>query len=208
MLAPAQTLDEVLRSVTALLTGSGYKKSARSFVAQADGVARVIQFQTSQLKKPDEASFTLGLSVTATAFHEAFTGAAFPKNAGSAEPVVQAEVGRLMPDGEPVWWSLKPGVSSALIAKEVAALLKDPVLPFLARFGNEAALLDELTRGAALPGFVAIRDRCRAVLLAKRGRKKEAAGVLAALLEKNSADGLEGFRDSVHALAKRIGVKP
>ena len=204
----AQILDEVLKSATALLAGSGYKKSARSFVALGDGIARVIQFQTRQLKKPDEASFTLSLLVTSTAFQEAFTGAPFPKSAGSAEPVVQATIGRLMPDGEPVWWSLKPGVSSGLIDKEIEALLRDPVLPFLARFGSEAALLKELEDGAALPGFAAMRERCRAVLLAKQGKKDAAAKALAGLLAANSADGLEGFRESVQALAKRIGVKP
>ena len=208
MIAPAQILDEVVKSVTALLTASGYRKSARSFVALADGVARVIQFQTSQLKKPEEASFTLSLLVTSTAFHEAYTGATFPRNAGTAEPVMQAEIGRLLPGGEPVWWSLKPGVSSALIAKEAEALLRDTALPFLARFRDEKALLGELERGAALPGFTAMRERCRAVLLAKAGRKGEAGKALAALLEANSADGLERFRDSVHELARRIGVKP
>ena len=207
MIAPAQTLDEVLGSVTALLTGSGYRKSARSFVALNNGVARVIQFQTSQLKKPEQASFTLAVSITSVAFHEAYTGAAFPKKAGSGEPVIQAELGRLMPDGEPVWWSLKPGVSGGLIAREVEALLKDPLLPFLARFEDEKSILNELERGAALPGFAAMRERCRAVLLAKGGRKGEAAKVLAALLEANSAEGLEGFRDSVQALAKRIGAR-
>jgi len=204
----AQILDEVLKSVTALLAGSGYQKSARSFVALGNGIARVIQFQTSQLKKPDEASFTLSLLVTSTAFQEAFTGAPFPRNAGSAEPVVQAAIGRLMPDGEPLWWSLKPGVSSGLIAKEIEALLRDPVLPFLSRFGSEAALLKELEDGAALPGFAAMRERCRAVLLAKQGNKDAAGKALAALLAANSADGLERFRESVRELAKRIGVKP
>ena len=206
--APNQILDEVLGSVTPLFTGSGYKKSARNFVALEDGVARVVQFQTSQLKKPAEASFTLGVLVTSTAFHEAYAGAPFPKNAGSAEPVVQAALGRLLPDGESVWWSLKPGVSSALIAKEVLAMLTDKVLPFLARFRTEATLLAELERGAALPGFSAMKERCRAVLLAKRGRKAEAGKALAALLEANSAEGLEGFRDSVNVLAKRLGVQP
>ena len=111
-----------------------------------------------------------------------------------------------MPDGEPIWWSLKPGVSSGLIAKEIEALLKDPVLPFLARFPSEAALLSELESGAVLPGFGAMRERCRAVLLAKRGRKAEAGKALAALLEANSAEGLQGFRDSVIELAQRLGV--
>ena len=204
---PAQILDEIIGSVTAQLTGSGYRKSARNFVALADGVARVIQFQTSQLKKPEEACFTLGLLVTSTAFHEAYTGKAFPRNAGTAEPVMQAEIGRLLPDGEPVWWSLKPGVSSALVTKEVEALLRDTALPFLARFMSEKALLGELERGAALPGFSAMRERCRAVLLARSGRKGEAGKVLAGLLAANSAEGLERFRDSVHELAKRLGVK-
>lgn len=205
---PNQILDEVISSTSPLLAEAGYRKSARNFVALADGVARVVQFQTSQLKKPDEASFTLGVLITSVVFHEAYAGTPFPKHAGSAEPVVQAGLGRLMPDGEPVWWSLKPGVSSALIAKEVAALLKDPVLPFLARFRSQAELLNELTHGEALPGFSAMHERCRAVLLAQAGRKSEAAKVLAGLLESNSAEGLEGFRESVNGLAKRLGVQP
>lgn len=207
MTAPNQILDQVLAIVGPQLTAGGYRKSARNFVASADGVARVVQFQTSQLKKPEEASFTLGLLVTSVAFHEAYAGGPFPKNAGSAEPVIQAGLGRLMPDGEAVWWSLKPGVSSALIAKEVGALLADPLLPFLARFHSEAALLAELEHGDALPGFAAMRERCRAVLLAKRGRKAEAGKVLGALLAANSAEGLEGFRESVQELASRLGVQ-
>jgi hypothetical protein len=207
-IAPNQILDEVLGKVTSLLGESDYKKSARNFIAVEDGVARVVLFQTNQLKKPEQARFTLGVLITSVAFHEAYSGAPFPKNPGSAEPVVQAGVGQLLPGGEQVWWSLKPGVSSRLIAQEVEALLRDPVLPFLARFTSEATLLDELEHGAGLPGFSAMRERCRAVLLAKRGRKEEAAKVLAALLAANSADGLEGFRASVNELAKRLGVKP
>ena len=207
-IAPNQLLDEVIASVAPLLTAGGYRKSARSFVSLSGGVARVVQFQSSQLKKPDEAAFTLGLAVTSVAFHEAYAGTPFPRNPGSAEPVLQATIGRLMPDGEDVWWSLKPGVSGQLIAREVEALLKDPLLPFLARFESDAALLNELERGAALPGFAAMRERCRAVLLARAGRKPEARKVLAALLEANSAEGLEGFRASVNELARRLGVKP
>ena len=207
MPTPTEILDEVIAAVAPLFAEHGYRKSARTFVALQEGVARVVSFQTSQLKKPDEAKFTLALQVTSVAFHEAYSGKAFPKNAGSAEPVVQATIGRLMPDGEPVWWSLKPEVSPVLTAKDVEALLRDPALPFLARFPNEEALLRELEHGENLPGFGAMRERSRAVLLAKNGRKEEAGKVLAALIEANSADGLQGFRDSVNDLAGRIGVR-
>jgi hypothetical protein len=47
MSSPAEILDEVLAAVAPQLTAGGYKKSARNFVAFADGVARVVQFQTS-----------------------------------------------------------------------------------------------------------------------------------------------------------------
>ncbi len=204
---PNQILDEVIGSVISLLAEGGYRKTARNFVALADGVARVVQFQTSQLKKPDQASFTLAVVITSEAFHEAYTGTPFPKNAGSAETVIQAGLGRLLPDGEPIWWSLKPGVSSSLIAKEVEALLRDPVLPFLSRFRTQAELLNELTDGERLPGFSAMRERCRAVLLVKAGRKVEAAQVLARLIESNSTDGLDGFRESVNKLAKHLGLQ-
>ena len=206
MSSPAEILDEVLASVASVLTPSGYRKSARNFVALADGVARVIQFQTSQLKKPDEARFTINLLVTSVPFYEVYADAPFPKNAASAEPVVVAGIGRLMPDGEPIWWSLDPRVSSTLVAKEVGALLAEHALPFLARFDGEEALLRELESGAALPGFSAMRERCRAVLLANRGRKSEAANVLSALVAANPGEGLEGFRDSVIQLARRLGV--
>ena len=206
MSTPTEILDEVLASVAPLLTAAGYKKSGRNFVAAGDGVARIVQVQTSQLKKPDDASFTINLLATSIAFYEAFAEAPFPKNAASAEPVVTAGIGRLTPEGEAIWWSLEPRVSSALIAKEVAALLKDRALPFLGRFETEDALLQELESGDSLPGFSAMRERCRAVLLAKRGRKAEAGKVLAALVEANSAEGLEGFRESVNQLARRLGV--
>jgi hypothetical protein len=206
MSAPVEILDQVLATVVPLLTAGGYKKSGRNFVALGDGVWRIVQFQTSQLKKPGEASFTINLLVTSVAFSEAFAGAPFPRNVASAEPVVTAGIGRLMPDGEAIWWSLDPRVSSALIAKEVGASLQDRALPFLARFDSEDALLRELESGADLPGFSAMRERCRAVLLAKRGRKAEAAKVLAALVEANSAEGLEGFRESVNQLVRRLGV--
>ena len=153
-----------------------------------------------------QASFTASVFVTSVAFHEAYAGKPFPKNPGSAEPVVQAGIGRLLPGREDVWWSLKPGVSGGLIAAEVSALLREHALPFLARFGSEAALLAELDSGEELPGFAAMRERCRAVLLAKAGRRADAGRVLAALLEANAADGLERFRDSVSELAERLGV--
>ncbi|MGZ6142872.1 MAG: DUF4304 domain-containing protein [Myxococcales bacterium] len=208
MTTPARTLDEVLAQLTPLFGANGYRKSARNFVALAGGVARIVQFQTSQLKKEEEASFTFNLLVTSVAFHEQYAGTPFPKNVASAEPVVQAGIGRLTPDGEPIWWSLKPGVSASLIAGEVESLLKERALPFLARFGDEAALLDELEHGRDLPGFSAMRERCRAVLLAKAGRKDEARKALAALLEANADAGLEGFRESVNQLARRLGVSP
>ena len=208
MTTPARTLDEVLARLTPLLAANGYRKSARNFVALEGGVARVVQFQTSQLKKPEEASFTLNVLVTSVAFHEQYAGTPFPKNVASAEPAVQAGIGRLMPDGEPIWWSLAPGVSANLIAAEVETLLNERALPFLARFPGEAALLEELERGGDLPGFSAMRERCRAVLLARAGRKDEARKALAALLEANAAAGLEGFRASVGELARRLGVTP
>ena len=206
MTSPAQILDEVLASVGPLLAQNGYRKSGRNFVAQSGGVARVVQFQTSQLKKPDEAAFTFNVLVTSETFHAAYAGTPFPKSAASSEPVVQAGVGRLLPDGEPIWWSLKPGVSVKLVAGEVESLLREHALPFLGRFSSEAALLEELDRGADLPGFSAMRERCRAVLLAKAGRKDEAGRALSALLEANAAEGLEGFRKSVSDLARRLGV--
>src|SRR4051812_45488993 len=207
MTAPAETLDEVLIAVARPLIASGYRKSARTFVTQQEGVARVVQVQTSQLKKPEEASFTVNALVTSVAFHEAYTGKPFPKSAGSAEPVVQAGIGWFTPDGEPLWWGLAPGVSVKLIAGELQPLLEQRLLPFLARFRNEAALLSELERGEDVPGFSAMRERCRAVLLAKAGRQDEARRVLDALVEANAAEGLEGFRDSVNELAKRLGLR-
>jgi len=206
MRTPTEILDEVLAAVAPLLTAAGYKKSGRNFVAAGDGVSRVVQVQTSQLKKPEEASFTINLLATSVAFYEAYAEAPFPKNAASAEPVVTAGIGRLTPEGEAIWWSLDPRVSSALVAKEVGALLQERALPFLGRFESEDALLRELESGEAVPGYSAMRERCRAVLLAKRGKKTEAGKVLAALLEANSAEGLEGFRESVSQLAKRLGV--
>lgn len=206
MTLPAETLDEVLALVTPVFTAAGFRKSARNFVAASDGVVRVVQFQTSQLKKPEEAALTFHALVSSTAFHEAYAGTPFPKNAASAEPVVQASIGRLMPDGEPIWWSLKPGVSARLIAGEIEGLLKEVVFPFLKRFESERALLTELDKGADLPGFSAMRERCRAVLLARQGRKDEARRALSALLEANAAEGLEGFRKSVEHLAKRLAL--
>ena len=164
MTTPNQILDEVVSSITPLFATSGYKKSARAFVALEGGVARVVQLQTSQLKKPEEAKFTLNLLVASVAFQEAYAGKPFPKNPASAEAVVQAPI------------------------------------------ASEAALLRELESGAVLPGFGAMRERCRAVLLAKGGRKAEAGKALAALIEANSADGLQGFRDSVVELGQRLGV--
>lgn len=207
MAAPNEILDEVLAAIAPHLAENGYKKSARNFVAAGEGVMRVILFQTSQLKKPEEATFTVNVAVTSVAFHEAYSGKPFPKNAGTAEPVIQAGVGRFMPDHEAVWWSLNPRVSSALIATEVREILDGSILPFLTRFKTEAALLAELEHGETLPGFSAMRERCRAVLLAKNGRKDEAAKVLSALVAANAAEGLEGFRASVNELAGRLGVQ-
>ncbi|MCA1828460.1 MAG: DUF4304 domain-containing protein [Myxococcales bacterium] len=204
MALPAQTFDEVLALLAPVFEKAGYRKSARNFVALADGVARIVQFQSSQLKKPDEASFTFNVLVTSTTFHEAYAGTPFPKNAASAEPVVQAGIGKLMPDGEPIWWSLKPGVSAKLVAGEVESLLKERVFPFLMRFESEQALLSQLEKSTDLPGFSAMRERCRAVLLAKNGRKDEARRTLNALVEANAGKDLEGFRKSVEQLARHL----
>jgi hypothetical protein len=199
-----EILEEVLDALAPVLEQAGYRKSARNYVGAGDGVSRVIQFQTSQLKKPEEASFTLNFFITSPAFHEAYTGKKFPKSAGSGEPVVQGGIGKLMPDGEAIWWSLAPEVSSKLIAGEVETLLKEKLFPFLLRFPSENALLTELMHGDALPGFTAMKERCRAVLLAKNGRKDEAVKALNALREQNAGEGLEGFRESIDQLSKRL----
>lgn len=207
MSSPVQVLDEVLALLQPQLAAQGYLKSARNFVALSpDGVARILQSQSSQLKKPAEACFTINVLVTARSFHEAYSGKPFPKNAASAEPVVQAGLGRLLPDGETLWWSLAPGVSAKLIAQEVGGLLASAALPFLAHFTSEAGLAAQLERGDDLPGFSAMRERCRAVLLAKSGRTDEARKVLSALVDANSGEGLDGFRASIAELSRRLGL--
>lgn len=203
--ATRQTLDEVIAAITPTLLAAGYTKSARNFHSESSGVVRLVQVETSQLEKPDQACFTINLSVTSPKFHEAYTQKPFPKNIGSAEPVVQTTLGKLLPEGDDVWWPVEPD-KVHLIIKDLGAALETHGLPFLARFPSEDALLAALEGKAPPPGFSAMRERCRAVLLAARGRKAEALQALQGMIDANQGEALTGFRDSLHDLAHRLGL--
>src|SRR5262249_25392749 len=105
----SRLIDQIIATGPApLLKERGYRQLARSFNAATDGLYKVVQFQSSMWNTPDSARFTSNLMIALPYFHEKWKGQPFPKNPGSAAPILSQRIGHLMPEKQDYWWKVTP----------------------------------------------------------------------------------------------------
>lgn len=202
--ASSKLIDAVIREGAApLLREAGFKKKARSFCKDVGDLIHVVNFQSSRFNDPDSASFTINLNLVFPRFHEAYLlGSPFPKNPGSAVPVIGQRIGFLLPGRSDHWWEVAVGVDPTPVSADLEEVLRVFGLPFLEHYPDTNALLEVLLGGEA-PGLSHAHPQALAVLLCQRERSAEAADVLGAAL---AGSKVEGYRTGVRAFAAHLGL--
>ena len=184
-----------------LLKREGYRKTARSFHRGAGEVIAVVNFQSSMWNSPSSARFTVNLSVAVPFFHEKLTGVPFPKNPGSAAPVITERIGLLTPSGLDHWWEVTPDTDCAATATDVTSALERYGLPFLDRHLGPEALATAVQNSAFLRTNDAI---AQAIFLSYLGRREAARGVLSAAIASNTH---AGFGNTLRLISTRLGFE-
>jgi hypothetical protein len=182
----------------------GYRKLARSFHVQTDGLFKVVQFQASMWNTPDSARFTVNLMVALPYFHEKWTGLPFPKNPGSAAPVLSQRIGHLMPEQLDYWWEVTPKSNVERVATHVTKALTEGGLPFLDRHADIQVLTEAAERKDAKRRMAMNPELCLAILLSFQGKASKAARVVQELAASNTH---EGFGETIRLIAKRLKLK-
>jgi len=202
----SRAVGEVIRIGPApMLKARGYRRTARTFFQHEGELYKVVNFQASRWNSPDCAEFTVDLSVVLPFFHEMWTGRTFPRNPGSAAPMVQERIGTLMPTGRDHWWEVRAEVNVSAVAEEVRESLEKYGLPYLDSNASTVALMERLESGLALPGVLPPHPLlCRAILLTYYGCLQEAGEAIRSLAQSNTH---EGFGQTIIAIAGRLGLE-
>jgi hypothetical protein len=201
----SRLIDQIIKTGPApLLKEAGYRKLARSFHADAGGLFKVVQFQASMWNTPDSARFTVNLIITLPCFHEKCIGQPFPKNPGSAAPVLSQRIGDLMPERRDFWWEVAPTSDVGHIASHLTQALSEGGLPFLNRHANIQALTEAAERKGAMRLVPMNPELCLAILLSFQGKTAEAARVVQDLARNNTH---AGFADTIAEIAGRLELK-
>ena len=187
-----------------LLKERGYRKLARSFHAATDGLYKVVQFQASMWNTPGSARFTINLMIVLPYFHEKWSGQPFPKNPGSAAPILSQRIGFLMPENRDYWWGITPRSNVEEIATHVATALTEGGLPYLDRYADILALIDAAGRKDGMRHIQVSPELCLAILLCYQGQTAEAARVVQELAQENTH---EGFAETIRLIARRLKLK-
>jgi hypothetical protein len=205
----SRLIDQIIKTGPApLLKEAGYRKLARSFHADAGGLFKVVQFQSSMWNTPDSARFTVNLNIALSYFHEKCMGEPFPKNPGSAAPVLSQRIGYLMPEQRDFWWEVTPKSDVDGIASHLTKALSEGGLPFLDRHANIQALTEAaeqaVERKGAMHPMTMNPELGLAILLSFQGKAAEAARVLQDLAKNNTH---AGFAETIAEIAERLELK-
>jgi len=200
----ASLIDTIIVAGAApLLKASGYRKIARSFHAPADGLFKVVQFQTSPWNTPDSAQFTVNLNIVLPYFHEKWTGLSFPRNPGSAAPIITQRIGQLMAGKRDLWWEVTPTSNIQSISIQVGAALTEHGLPFLDQHSTCDSLVQEAERKVSLQRVAVNNDLRLAILLNFQGKHVQAARIVQEIAETNTH---KPFAETISVIAKRLGL--
>lgn len=202
---PSRLIERIIATGPALLLKeAGYRKVARSFIAETGGLFKIVQFQGSKWNTPDSVRFTVNLMIALPYFHEKWTGQPFPRNPGSAAPVLSQRIGHLMPENQDFWWKVTPKSDVERIASHVTSALTDAGLPFLEEHADLQVLVEVAERKDAMPRMGCNSELGLAILLNFQGKPSEAGRVVQELSKENTH---EGFADTIRLIARRLELK-
>jgi hypothetical protein len=153
---------------------------------------------------PESAEFTINLKIGWAYFHEIWAGTPFPKNPGSAEPILSQRIGRLMPGKRDHWWEITPKSDVDRVAPQVTKAVTELGLPFLDRHADFQMLASVAKRRNAIPPMVVNPELFLAILLSSQGKRAEAARVVQSLAKTNK---LESFAETIRLIARRLKLK-
>ena len=136
------------------LREQGFRRQRNRFARPSCGGWQLIDFQASQFGSRDDVSFTINLAA-------AYPELRLPDDSwNEARPPTEAaahsreRVGFLLPGERDRWWSLTADMDSHAVAREIAGLLSDIAMPWLAarqNFESLGRLIRE--RPSELAGF-------------------------------------------------------
>ena len=212
-MAPQSETSRLIDSIiaagpAALLKDRGFRKSARSFHAQAGDLFQVVQFQASMWNTPDSARFTINLNIVLPFFHEKWTGKPFPKNPGSAAPIITQRIGLLMAGKTDHWWEISPESDVPSVARDVSTALSTHGLPFLDQHTSLDLLLREAGKKTAASRFGTNPDLCAAIHPLLSGQPRESRTSHARPGDEKQARGFRRDNTDDRGKVKALGRGP
>ena len=128
------------REIAPALRELGFKGSGQSFTLPSETHWVLLGFQKSQWGDSREVTFTVNVTVVEKRAWDderakrPYLGGERPApNTIYGPPVWTDRVGFLFPAGTDLWWPVKAGSSTATVANEVVAAIRDYALPEIAR---------------------------------------------------------------------------
>src|SRR5262249_51869663 len=203
--ASSRLIDRVIAIGPApVLKAAGYRKVARAFYAEAGGLFKVVHFQASMWNTPDSGSFTVNLNIVLPYFHEKWTGRAFARNPGSAQPVITKRIGHLTPERCDRWWEVTPKSNVDRVAAHVARAVSQRGLPFLDEHASVGALTQAVQHKDAMRTMLMSPELGLAILLRFQGKLSRATRVVQELARRNK---YESFANTIRLIAGRLRLK-
>jgi Domain of unknown function (DUF4304) len=187
-----------------LLKSLGYRKLARSFHAGAGELIKVVHCQSSMWNTPDTAQFTLNLNIVLPYFHEKWAGKPFPKNPGTAAPIVSQRIGFLMPGNLDLWWQIAPSTDPAGVAAQVSSALSKYALPYLDHHSDLNLLMKDAASNPKKHPLGYNTALCLAILHNYRGNQSKAERIVRELWSRNK---LESFQETIKLIAQRLDLE-
>jgi hypothetical protein len=206
---PPSVTIEVISQISggpcsAVLRPHNFRRKAPHFWRFADGLSHCVNFQASAWGSRDAGRFTINLGVSSTALFEGFTGRRFPKQPSSALWPINVRIGRLMPAPADLWWDVDSNTDVAKLGDEIAAALRDYVLPFFSSLSTRQQLIAAVQqRAATLRIFPAPVRLVLAIVAAEDGDIERARSLLHSSL--SDARG-RPFEKTVRRIADRLAI--
>jgi hypothetical protein len=153
----------------------GFRRHSTNFSRTQDEALHVINIQSSKWNSGESGRFT----VNAGAHFPKIASLIYGKDPMPANPkefhcLVRTRVGMLMPEGRDHWWPVTPGTNVEEVAREIADVCSEYVLPWLASFASISNIDWALSRRSVLQNTwmeaaasLALGDRKRALQCVK-----------------------------------------
>jgi len=128
------------------LRANGFKGSAGAYELPSQSHWVVLGVQASAYSSKDEVKFTVNCqAVPRDVWEEArvertYLGKKPKPNTIAGGFLWHSRIGKVMPAGQDKWWSLRPSDNAEVLAGEVAAAVRDHLLPAIRRDRQRSAL--------------------------------------------------------------------